>query len=275
MGNLTLKIGLFGAGNMGGTLLRAFAASGRHTVNVYDINPEAPERFKDLTSTGKVAFTGSAADCATGAELLLFAVKPFQLDALLSELKQSEAVLAKNCVFLSVAAGVPTAKYLKYFPDYPIVRTMPNLPALVGEGYTGICFKNMECDCFDAIRCEILDVFNSIGSCGVFTDETKIDKLIPVTSSSPAYICMLIEAMADGAVRLGFPRAQAYDMCAQAVLGTAAYIKQTGTHPAVLKDMVCSPAGTTIEAVAALEADGFRAAVLDAMKKCYAKVDPA
>ena len=152
---------------------------------------------------------------------------------------------------------------------------MPNLPALVGAGYTGICFVNMDDDQFAQIRDDIVETFSSFGTCGVFEDESKIDKLIPVTSSSPAYICLLIEAMADGAVRLGFTRREAYEMCAQAVLGTAEYIKQTGTHPAVLKDMVCSPAGTTIEAVAALEADGFRAAVLDAMDMCYRKVDHA
>ena len=94
-----------------------------------------------------------------------------------------------------------------------------------------------------------------------------------MTSSSPAYICLLIEAMADGAVRLGFSRNAAYKMCEQAVLGTAQYLKESGMHPAELKDRVCSPAGTTIEAVLALEENGFRNSILQAMDKCYKKLN--
>ena len=274
MDGLSLRIGLFGAGNMGGTVLKAFAAEGNHDIKVYDIDPGRSGRFEALTKTGKVSFCQEAAMCAADSELLIFAIKPYQLDALLTELKNSGNVKS-GAVLLSVAAGVPSAKYLDFFPDNPVVRTMPNLPALVSAGYTGVCFVNMEAPGFIPVHEEIMRVFNSIGVCEEFKDESRIDKLIPVTSSSPAYICLLIEAMADGAVRLGFTRQDAYLMCAQAVLGTAEYIKQTGIHPAQLKDMVCSPAGTTIEAVAALEADGFRAAVLDAMEKCYRKVDPA
>ena len=175
-------------------------------------------------------------------------------------------------MLLSVAAGVRTSVYAEVLGEkFPIVRAMPNLPALAGEGYTGLFYKNAE-RIPDAVKAAVAGIFNEVGETSEFTSEEYIDRLIPVTSSSPAYICMLIEAMADGAVRLGFTRAEAYRMCEQAVLGTAAYLKETGMHPAELKDRVCSPAGTTIEAVAALEEKGFRAAILDAMDKCLSKL---
>ena len=107
----------------------------------------------------------------------------------------------------------------------------------------------------------------------MLSSESAIDKLISVTSSSPAYICLMIDALADGAVRAGFPRADAYLMAEQTVYGTARYLLETGTLPAVLKDQVCSPAGTTIEAVVALERSGLRSAVLDAMEACEKKAE--
>ena len=115
---------------------------------------------------------------------------------------------------------------------------------------------------------EIQGLFDLLGKTRVYPTEQYIDKMIAVTSSSPAYVCLFIEAMADGAVRLGFSREDAYLMAEQAVLGTAKYLRDGNVHPAVMKDRVCSPAGTTIEAVAALEEMGLRSSVLEAMEKC-------
>ena len=116
-------------------------------------------------------------------------------------------------------------------------------------------------------------IFDAFGKTTVLSSETAVDKLISVTSSSPAYICLLIDALADGAVRAGFSREDAYIMAEQTVYGTAKYLLETGTLPAVLKDQVCSPAGTTIEAVVSLERNGFRSAILDAMEACEKKAE--
>ena len=257
-----MKTGLFGAGNMGGAILEAAVRSG-HTVKVYDPSPAAKKRFENYK---EVIFTGNETQAAADCDLLIFAVKPSMVKDVCRKISGS---VTDKAAILSVAAGVRVSVYEDYFKNNGIVRAMPNLPALCGKGYTGLFFKNID---DEQLKKEISGIFGMVGEVGIFEKEEMIDKLIPVTSSSPAYICMMIEAMADGAVRLGFTRKESYKMAEQAVLGTAAYLLETGMHPAELKDRVCSPAGTTIEAVAALEESGFRNSILEAMDRCYSKV---
>ena len=151
--------------------------------------------------------------------------------------------------------------------EVKIVRCMPNTPALVGEGCTGVCAnKNVEKE-------ELEQVLALIRSFGVAeaVPESLMDVVVGVSGSSPAYVFMFIEAMADQAVAAGMPRKQAYQFAAQAVLGSAKMVLETGMHPGELKDMVCSPGGTTIQAVKVLEEKGMRAAVMDAMEACIEK----
>ena len=151
--------------------------------------------------------------------------------------------------------------------DKKIVRTMPNTPALVGAGITGVCKNDLVSDA------EFTYVLSLLGSFGLAeaVPEALMDAVVSVSGSSPAYVFMFIEAMADAAVADGMPRAQAYKFAAQAVMGSAKMVLDTGKHPGELKDMVCSPAGTTIEAVRVLEEKGFRSSVMEAMKACTAK----
>ncbi|MDU2734411.1 MAG: pyrroline-5-carboxylate reductase, partial [Mixta calida] len=148
--------------------------------------------------------------------------------------------------------------------DRKIVRVMPNTPALVNEGMTSVTPNALvtpeETD-------EVLAIFNSFGKAET-VPEYLIHAVVGVSGSAPAYVFMFIEAMADAAVLGGMPRAQAYQFAAQAVKGAAQMVLETGKHPGELKDMVCSPGGTTIEAVKALEEKGFRSAVIAAMEKC-------
>ena len=148
-----------------------------------------------------------------------------------------------------------------------LVRTMPNTPALVGEGITAVC-KNKEVT-EDELRyiCKILEGFGKVE----VVDEHLMDVVVSVSGSSPAYVFMFIEAMADAAVADGMPRKQAYEFAAQAVLGSAKMVLETGKHPGELKDMVCSPGGTTIEAVRVLEEKGLRSTIFEAMKACTKK----
>ncbi len=258
-----MTIGVFGAGNMGGTVLKAIGEKTAHQVQVYDKDPGKQALY---TAYGNVTFAASVAACMAGADLLFVCVKPMHIDALLQEMKA--VGLPKGCILVSIAAGVKVARFTQILGEIPVVRTMPNLPAMVGEGFTGLYFHNMEDAAFAAGKMEIQALFDLLGKTRVYPAESYIDKMIAVTSSSPAYVCLFIEAMADGAVRLGFGREDAYLMAEQAVLGTAKYLRDGNVHPAVMKDRVCSPAGTTIEAVVALEEMGLRSSVLEAMEKC-------
>ena len=144
---------------------------------------------------------------------------------------------------------------------------MPNTPALVMEGCTGICAG---ADVTEEELERIVGLMEAFGKASV-VPERLMDVVVGVSGSSPAYVFMFIEAMADEAVAAGMPRKQAYEFAAQSVLGSAKMVLETGKHPGELKDMVCSPGGTTIEAVKVLEEKGFRAAVMDAMEACIEK----
>lgn len=258
-----MTIGIIGAGNMGGTVLSAIAEKTEYPVLVYDRDSSKADGYKAFS---RVQFVSTVADCVTGSDLLFICVKPVHIDALMKEI--NDIGLSSDAIVISIAAGVKVARFTEILGEVPMVRTMPNLPAMVGEGFTGIYFHNMEEASFDARKKEIQGLFDLLGKTRVYPAEQYIDKMIAVTSSSPAYVCLFIEAMADGAVRLGFSREDAYLMAEQAVLGTAKYLRDGNVHPAVMKDRVCSPAGTTIEAVATLEEMGLRSSVLEAMEKC-------
>lgn len=171
-------------------------------------------------------------------------------------------------ILVSVAVGIPIKFYKGIIgEDKKFIRTMPNTPALVGEGMTLVCWD-------DSINNDERKSINKLFSCSgkiEELDESLMSEVTALTGSSPAYVFMFIEAMADAAVKSGIQRKLAYRLAAQAVLGSAKMVLDTGKHPAELKDMVCSPAGTTIEAVATLEQEGFRNAIIKAMDECTKK----
>ena len=171
-------------------------------------------------------------------------------------------------IIVDIAAGVTISDVKKYFgKDVKVIKAMPNTPALVLQAMSAISFDDFVSE--EDKTC-ITSIFNSFGKCEV-VDETMMDAITSVSGSSPAYVFMFIEAMADEAVAQGLPRKQAYTFAAQAVLGSAQMVLETGMHPGALKDMVCSPGGTTIDAVCELERTGFRASVESAMRVCNEK----
>ena len=169
---------------------------------------------------------------------------------------------------VSIAAGISLDIIESFLgKDKRIIRVMPNTPALVGEGMAGLSPNELVSD----EEAELVKkLFESFGKAEIVPEKLQ-DAVCGISGSSPAYVFMFIEAMADGAVAEGMPRAQAYKFAAQAVLGSAKMVLETGKHPGELKDAVCSPGGTTIEAVAALEQAGFRSAVIDAERICIDK----
>ena len=171
-------------------------------------------------------------------------------------------------IYVSIAPG-KTLAFLEQGlgSGTKIIRTMPNTPAMVNAGMTAVCPNSHVTDAECSLILRIMQTFGK----AELIDESLFDAAVAVAGSSPAYVFMFIEAMADAAVKEGMARPQAYRFAAQAVLGSAKLALETGKHPAELKDMVCSPAGTTIEAVVQLEKHGFRSAVMEAMTACAAK----
>lgn len=260
------KIGFIGLGNMataimGGLLAKKMAKP--ENVIGYDKFAAASEKAK---TTYKITTAINEEAVAEAADLLILAVKPNVLPEVLPKIGKA---VRKSTVIISIAAG-KTLAFLEEGlgrSDLKVVRCMPNTPALVLEGCTGVCAnKNVTKKEMD----ETLKLLGSFGKASV-VPEKLMDVVVGISGSSPAYVFMFIEAMADAAVLAGMPRAQAYEFSAQAVLGSAKLLLETGKHPGELKDMVCSPGGTTIEAVKVLEEMGFRASVMDAVEACIEK----
>lgn len=261
-----MKIGFIGLGNMatamiGGMLQKGMVEPG--DVIGYDISDYAKEKVKTEFNIGIMK---SNKETAENADFLFLAVKPIFLEQVLKEIAPAirpdtvivSIVAGKNLQFIRTALGDDTCK---------IVRCMPNTPALVLEGCTGVCAgENVS----EAEVTQVLKLLESFGKASV-VPERLMDAVVGVSGSAPAYVFIFIEAMADAAVLAGMPRAQAYEFAAQAVFGSAKMVLETGKHPGELKDMVCSPGGTTIEAVKVLEEKGFRAAVMEAMEACIEK----
>lgn len=253
-----MKLGFIGSGNMGGAIARGVVKSGviaAQDVFVYDTNPQASSALARDTGATCVA---SAQELTRSADLFVLAVKPVYVKDALAAC--GDALKGKAVV--SIVAGLSGNALSRLLPEGArCLQTMPNTPAMVNEGVTALCEENT------LTREEMAFVqrmFEAIGR--VYTLPARlIEAESAVAGSGPAYAAMFIEAMADGGVLLGLPRAQAMEMAAQTLIGTAKMMLESGKHPGALKDMVCSPGGTTIQAVRALEQGGMRACVIDAV----------
>jgi len=261
-----MRVGFIGLGNMatamiGGMLKQGLVQAG--DVIGADKATTASDKIKtELNITIGI----DNVDVAKKADVLFLAVKPIYMEEVIAEIRH---VVSENTLIVSIAAG-KTLTFLKEKfgrKALKIVRCMPNTPALVLEGCTGVsASENVTDEELDTV----LKLLRSFGRANV-VPEYMMDAVVGVSGSAPAYVFLFIEAMADAAVAGGMPRAMAYEFAAQAVLGSAKMVLETGKHPAELKDMVCSPGGTTIDAVKVLEEKGFRAAVMDAMEACMEK----
>ena len=258
-----MKIGFIGAGNMGGAIIGGIVKNKLSgDIIVYD---KIPERVEEICGKFGVKGAESASDTAKSSDILFLAVKPNVVYDVIGGIKES---ISENTVIVSIVAGQKMEKLEEAFGrKVKLIRVMPNTPALVGEGMSALC-RNEYISEEEAQN--VLDIFNGLGR-AEFVSEYMMDAVTAVSGSSPAYVFMIIEAMADAAVMGGLPRKQAYIFAAQAVLGSAKMVLETGKHPGELKDMVCSPSGTTIEAVKVLEKAGLRSAIIEAMQACMDK----
>ena len=260
-----MKIGFIGTGNMGNAIIGGILKKGiAKPSDIIGSSPDADLRKKTEDSFG-IETTADNLEVIKKADIVFFSVKPQIIPLVAEEIKDS---IRDDQLFISIVAG----KTMEWFENafgrkFKLVRTMPNTPALVGEGMTAAVIGELVTE---EEKNKALEILGSFGQVEVVSEHI-MDAVVAVSGSSPAYVFMLIDAMADGAVAEGMPRAQAYEFAAQAVLGSAKMVLETGRHPGELKDMVCSPAGTTIDAVKILEKNGFRAAVEEAMAACTEK----
>ena len=260
-----MKIGFIGCGNMGHAMMWGMLSSGRVKASDVLISTKTLASKVNLQKKYGVGVADKNVEVAMISDVIFLAVKPQYYEEVIEEIKPA---LWDNKILVSIAPG-KTLEWLeeKVGKRMKIVRAMPNTPSMVKEGMTGICGNDLvTVGEFDMI-CKLFGSFSKTE----MVPENIMDVVTAVSGSSPAYVFMFIEAMADAAVEGGMQRAQAYTFAAQAVLGSAKMVLDTDMHPGQLKDMVCPPAGTTIQAVRVLEEKGMRAAVMDAMKTCLDK----
>ena len=259
-----MKLGFIGCGNMAQAMIKGMIKNNLlEAKDIYASDAYRPMLEKVHETLG-ITIAESNTELAENCDIIVLAVKPFLYAAVADEIK---GILKPNQIIVTIAPGKTIEWVAEHFTkETKIVRTMPNTPAMVGEGMTGACHN-------DLVTKEEIDyickLFRGFGRVEI-VPEYLMDVVVAVSSSSPAYVFMFIEAMADAASADGMPRAQAYQFAAQAVLGSAKMILDTHKHPGELKDMVCSPGGTTLEAVRVLENHRLRSSVFEAMKACVA-----
>lgn len=249
---------------MGTAMSHGVLASGLfkpENILLYDGNETALTKLTDALGA-KVC--GSGSEVAEQADYLVLAVKPGIYPAVLQDIKGH---VKDDAIVVVIAVGIRFSDITDVLGEVKVIRVQPSTPALVGESDTTICpdEKLSKSEVDDLIR-----IFNSFGKTELIS-EALMNVVPSIASSAPAYALMLIEAMADGGVLHGFPRDQAIRLSAQAVYGAAKLVLEQGEHPAVLKDRICTPGGTTIEAVRVLEEKGMRDAVISAVDACAEK----
>lgn len=257
-------VGFIGAGNMGGALATAVAkAVGGAQVMIADRDGEKAAALAEKLG----AQTADNETVAAWCDMIFLGVKPQMMEDLLATLAPVWRQRKDPAILVSMAAGVSTATLTRMGAAMPLVRIMPNIPVSVGEGmvlYTtanGVTKEQEQ---------QFLTAMAHAGRMGA-VPERLIDAASAVSGCGPAFVYLFIEALADGGVECGLPREQALDYAAQTVLGAAKTVLETGRHPAALKDAVCSPGGTTIAGVHALEQGAFRGLTMDAVVASYEK----
>jgi pyrroline-5-carboxylate reductase len=264
--NMNKKIGFIGAGKMAQAMIEGIIKSQLIPKENVIASANSEKTIEIIEKTYGILTTLNNRDIAGYADILILAVKPELYVNVIKEIKNE---IKPSAIIITIAAGISLMDIEQSFGfQVKAVRTMPNTPSLVGEGMSAIC-ANIYLD--ESEISEVERLFHTFSKTERL-DEKLMDAVPAISGSSPAYVYMLIEAMADGGVRQGIPRDQAYRLAAQAVLGAAKMVLETGKHPGELKDNVCTPGGATIEAVVTLEEKRFRGSITAAMESCTNKV---
>lgn len=255
------KITIVGLGNMGGGLIRGLEKSPLRESIAIDVFDVDPGRVAAVSTGERVRGLKSLAEVQTENNTLIFCVKPQDLPTIAQVLGRR---LQPSCFLISVLAGKKTATIASELHfEGPIVRAMPNIAAVIGFAATAMCSNE---SCTNEHRQQAEQIFKAVGE-AYWTKEPLMDAVTGLSGSGPAYIYMVIEALSDGGLKMGMPRDLALKLATQTVLGAAALVKHTGLHPAILKDQVTTPAGTTISALHELEERGLRSMFVNAVEK--------
>lgn len=253
------RVGFVGGGNMGEALVRGLTKTGLMPVGHLLMADVRADRLEELKRLYGIVVIADNVTLVRRADVVILAVKPQILGEVLDEI----APATPGKLLISVAAGVSTSEIRRHLPPGTrMIRVMPNTPALVLQGAAAIARgKGLGPDDLATAQ----EIFGAVGR-AVVLDEEAMDAVTGLSGSGPAYVAIVIEALADGGVRMGLDRTTAMTLATQTVLGAAQLLSETGMHPGALKDMVSSPGGTTIAGVHALEAAGFRAALIAAVE---------
>lgn len=260
-----VKFGFIGTGNMGAALARAL----RKTVPGHEVLLSNRTAVKAQTLAAELNCRAADNKTVAGqAKYIFLGVKPQMMKEMLDGIKETLSDRTDRFVLVTMAAGIKIDSINEMLgAKYPVIRIMPNTPVAIGEGV--VLYSASE----DVFMDEITDFSNCMRNVGILDrlDENLIDAACAVSGCGPAFVYMFAQALADGAVECGLPRAKAARYAAQTLIGSARLILESEKHPEQLKDEVCSPGGTTIAGVHALEKDGFRGAVMNAVKSAFDK----
>lgn len=258
------KIGFIGMGQMATALAGGFVRAGKLSPNnlyAFDVSAEAAKRFQETVGGGSVC--ASAPQVVGSADVIFFCVKPQHMAPVLEELGSACSEILPAKLLVTIAAGLPIGCYKKALGDtIRIVRVMPNTPCLVGEAASGFA-RGGRATADDSAF--VKDWLETVGV-AYEVPERLLDAVTGLSGSGPAFVFMMIEALADGGVKAGLPRATALALAAQTLKGSAELVLKSGEHPGALKDKVTSPSGTTIAGVAELENRGLRGALIAAVE---------
>lgn len=261
-----MKIGIIGGGNMGLALLKGMTKSGEYDEKDFIVSARSNKTLENLKVNYSARITDDNIYLVENSDIVVLAIPPHMIETVLTEIN---CKLNSDKLIISFAAGMDIAKLTSYITDkrVKIVRAMPNIPMSVGKGMTSVAFNE---NCTKKDKDTTFEIFNS---CGMVKEleERLFNAMTALTGSGPALIFVFLEALADGAVKCGINRDDAYLAAAQVMNGSSQLYLEFKTHPGVLKDRVCSPGGTTIEAVTALEKNSFRYTVIEAIEKCADK----
>jgi pyrroline-5-carboxylate reductase len=265
--NMERKIGFIGAGKMAQAMIAGILKSNMLAKENIMASAATEKTINHIAQTYDISTSLHNINVARFADILILAVKPELHADVIEEIKRD---INKNAIIVTIAAGI-TLNNLEQLFGFQVkaVRTMPNTPSQVREGMSVMCANEY---LSESEMNEVERLFNCFGNTERL-EEKLMDAVPAISGSSPAYVYMLIEAMADGGVLQGIPRDKAYRLAAQAVLGAAKMVLETGMHPGALKDDVCTPGGSTIEAVATLEKEQFRGSIIAAMESCTKKAE--
>lgn len=259
-----MKIGFIGIGNMGSALLKGILRSGFLKADDIIVYDSSIEKMNNINKEFEVKIAQSNIDLVQMTNIVVLAIKPNIYDVVLNEIGTA---ITKDKIIITIAPGISIEHVKNIVKTGKIVRTIPNTPALVGDGITAIAYSS---NIVEADKILVQNIFKTCGEI-VEIEEKLLDIAMAVSSCSPAFVYMFIEALSDAGVALGLSRDIAYKLASKAVSGAGNMVFKTGLHPGELKDMVTSPGGTTIQGVRMLEKYSMRSSVIEAVIASYEK----